>query len=88
MDFSYSEEQLEVRALAEKILSDQTQPEQLKTVEQSSQGFDEKLWGDLAQAGILGVSINESHGGMGFGLDRLLMIMTGRSSLDQVLPFR
>jgi alkylation response protein AidB-like acyl-CoA dehydrogenase len=87
MDFSYSEEQLEVRALAEKILSDQTQPEQLKTSEQSSQGFDEKLWRDLAQAGILGVSINKSHGGMGFGYETLCLVIEEVGRTVAPLPF-
>lgn len=87
MDFSYSEEQLEVRALAEKILADQTQPERLSVVESSEQGFDEQLWQDLAKAGILGVSIHESYGGMGFGYETLCLAAEEVGRTVAPIPF-
>lgn len=75
MDFSYTEEQLEVRALAQKILGDQTLPDRLKEIETQADHFDEKLWADLAQAGLLGVGIKEEYGGMGFGFETLCLLV-------------
>ncbi len=75
MDFSYSEEQRDVKALAEKILSDQATPERLRDIEQSGERFDEKLWQDLAEAGLLGVAIDEAFGGMGFGFETLCLLV-------------
>lgn len=75
MDFSYSQEQLEVRALAQKILGDQTEPDRLKVIEAQADCLDEKLWSDLAQAGLLGVAINEQYGGMGFGFETLCLLV-------------
>ena len=75
MDFSYSEEQREVKALAEKILSDQTQPDRLREIESGEERLDEKLWADLAEAGLLGVGIEEQYGGMGFGFETLCLLV-------------
>ena len=59
MDFSYSEEQLAVKNLAEKILGDQTDNEHLKLIDAREDRFDDKLWQDLAAAGLLGVALDE-----------------------------
>ena len=75
MDFSYSEEQLEVRALAQKILGDQTEPDRLKAIEAQADCLDEKLWSDLAAAGLLGVAVEEQYGGMGFGFETLCLLI-------------
>ena len=75
MDFSYSEEQQEVKELAQKILADQTENEHLKMIDQQAERFDEKLWADLAAAGLLGVSIDESYGGMGYGFETLCLLV-------------
>jgi len=74
VDFSYSEEQQEVKALAAKILGDQTGNEQLRAIDAQEDRFDKKLWGDLAAAGLLGVAIDEAHGGMGFGFETLCLL--------------
>jgi alkylation response protein AidB-like acyl-CoA dehydrogenase len=74
MDFSYSEEQQEVKALAAKILGDQTENEQLRAIDEQEDRFDPKLWRDLAEAGLLGVAIDEAHGGMGFGFETLCLL--------------
>lgn len=75
MDFSYSEEQQEVKNLAQKILGDQTENEQLKQVDTQADRFDEKLWSDLAEAGLIGVAIEETYGGMGFGFETLCLLV-------------
>jgi alkylation response protein AidB-like acyl-CoA dehydrogenase len=67
MDFSFSEEQEAVRELAAKIFSDLATPDRLKEVEATEERFDRKLWGELASAGLLGISLPESVGGAGLG---------------------
>jgi alkylation response protein AidB-like acyl-CoA dehydrogenase len=75
MDFSFSEEQLEVRGLAQKILGDQTENEHLRAIDQQDERFDRKLWSDLAEAGLLGVSLDERFGGMEFGFETLCILI-------------
>ena len=75
MDFSYSEEQLAVKNLAEKILGDQTDNEHLKLIDAREDRFDDKLWQDLAAAGLLGVALDEQYGGMGFGFETLCLLV-------------
>ncbi|MEH6593790.1 MAG: acyl-CoA dehydrogenase family protein [Halioglobus sp.] len=75
MDFSYNEAQQEVSALARKILGDQTQPEHLAKIDKQLDRFDPKLWADLAQAGLLGIAVNENHGGMGLGFETLCLLI-------------
>ncbi|MCZ6829852.1 MAG: acyl-CoA/acyl-ACP dehydrogenase [Gammaproteobacteria bacterium] len=75
MDFSYSEEQLEVRALARQILGDQTGNERQQQIDAQEIRFDEKLWQDLADAGLLGVALDSERGGMGFNFETLALLL-------------
>jgi alkylation response protein AidB-like acyl-CoA dehydrogenase len=75
MDFSYSEDQQAVKTLAEKILGDQTDNEHLRQIDSREDRFDEKLWQDLADAGLLGVALDEQYGGMGFGFESLCLLV-------------
>lgn len=74
MNFSYSEEQLDVVNLARQILGDQTDPAQLAVIENTGHRFDDKLWTDLAKAGLLGLAAAEEQGGMGFGYETLCLL--------------
>ena len=67
MDFSLSEEQEAVRELAGRILSDLSTPERLRQVEATEDRIDRKVFGELASAGLLGVSLPEAVGGAGLG---------------------
>ena len=67
MDFNIPDELKSVQELARQILADFTEVEQLKQVEQQDQRFDEKLWGALAEAGLLGIDIEETVGGTDLG---------------------
>ena len=84
MDFSFSEEQEAVRELAERIFTDLSTPERLRQFESEPDGdrFDRKLWGELAAAGLLGISLPESVGGAGLGFVEtgLLAEATGKSA--------
>lgn len=76
MNFGFSEEQRDVQNLAREILSDLVTPEKLKASDSyESERFDEALWGKLAEAGLLGVALEEAYGGMGFGFTELALFI-------------
>jgi len=76
MDFGFSEEQREVQNLARQILSEQVSPEKLAAFDEFKQErFDQDLWQTLAEAGLLGVAIEEEFGGMGFGFTELALFV-------------
>jgi alkylation response protein AidB-like acyl-CoA dehydrogenase len=76
MDFGFSEEQAEVQTLARKILSEQVSAEKLAEFDEFKlPRFDQDLWAQLAGAGLLGVAVEESYGGMGFGFIELALLI-------------
>ena len=67
MDFKVSEELTSVQQLAQQILNDFTEVDQLKALDQQEERFDCKLWQALADAGLLGLDIEEPQGGTDLG---------------------
>ena len=67
MDFTVSEELTSVQQLAQQILTDFTAVDQLKQVEQQEERFNPTLWQALADAGLLGLDIEEAQGGTDLG---------------------
>ena len=69
MDFSFTEEQQEVAALARRILEDKVTHESLTRLEGSGHPrFDRALYRELATANLLGIGLPESVGGSELGL--------------------
>jgi alkylation response protein AidB-like acyl-CoA dehydrogenase len=75
MNFALSEEQQDVQALAAKILTQEATVDRLKAIEATQERFDNKLWQDLAKAGLLGVAVDETYGGMGFDFQTLCLLL-------------
>lgn len=76
MDFGFTEEQRDVQNLAREILSEQVTAEKLAAYDEyQAEAFDKDLWGKLAEAGLLGVAIEEAYGGMGFGYTELALFV-------------
>ena len=75
MDFALTEEQQDVQQLAAKILAQEATVDRLKTVEAGEERFDEALWQQLAEAGLLGVAISETYGGMGYDFETLCLLI-------------
>ncbi len=76
MDFTISEEEKDITALANQILSDNVSPESLHQYDdRETTRFDDKLWAQLAESGLLGIAISEAHGGMGFGFGHLSLLI-------------
>jgi 3-oxocholest-4-en-26-oyl-CoA dehydrogenase beta subunit len=73
VDFGFTEEQEEIRALARRILQDKVTEDVLRRVEADpgspgGERFDPATWEALAAAGLLGVSLPVEAGGSGRGV--------------------
>lgn len=75
MDFSLGEELEAVRDLVREILTDHATPERLRTVETSRTRVDDKLWNELAGAGLLGTALAKEAGGAGLGPAALCVLV-------------
>jgi len=81
VDFTLTEEQEEIRSLAERILQEKLPPERLRELEAGDVWFDDDVWSELAKAGLLGICLPEADGGGGYGLIEACLIaeQLGRS---------
>lgn len=68
MDFSFSEEQQELGALARRILEDKVTEAVLREADAGEARFDRGTWQALADANLLGISLPTAVGGSGYGL--------------------
>lgn len=68
MDFHFSDDQNAVRDLARGILDKEVTVERLKRLEHEGAWHDPALAATLAEAGLLGLVVSSTHGGMGLGL--------------------
>jgi len=75
VDFKPTENETMVRDLARGILSKEVDADRVKAVEASGAWHDERLWATLADAGLLGITVDEEHGGMGLGLLELCVLL-------------
>lgn len=75
MDFTLSDEQVAISELAGRILTEQLTVERLKEVEADDDWFARATWTELAKADLLGLAIPEAHGGGGYGLFELGLLL-------------
>jgi len=88
MNFEFSDEQQSIADLAHQILSDHCTQERLRAVEKSDgPRFDRELWNEVAQAGLVGVSIPEALGGGDQGFFELALIIEQVGRTAAPIPF-
>ncbi len=77
MDFSFTPDQEELRALANRVLTDRCTQEHLKDVAfgDGSTGVDLALWSELAELGLVGIGLPESAGGGGLGFAEVAIVL-------------
>jgi len=75
MDFAFSPEQEALRDLAKRILEDHVTHDRLRTIEASTDWFDDAAWQALADAQLLGTAVAEEFGGSGLGLVELCLVL-------------
>ena len=87
MDFAYTPEQEELRALAREVLTDHATPQRVAEVEASEERVDRALWAALANAGLLGIAVPEEHGGSGLGMVELGILLEEIGRAVAPVPF-
>ena len=75
MDFELSEEQRSLAALARQIFEREVTKERLREAEVDPDRIDAALWRTLADANLLGLAVPVAHGGMGYGLLEVCVLL-------------
>lgn len=86
MDYSLTDDQVSLKELAARILTDAVSDQSLKTFEASGAAYDAALWQTLAEAGLLGLAIPEAQGGLGLGLLELGLLLEQQGRTLAPLP--
>ena len=86
MDFSLTDEQRALAALAAQILTDRCKLERLKKIEASDDRYDRELWAEFAKAGLLGAALPESIGGSGGGFVDVCLLLEQQGRRVAPLP--
>ena len=75
MDFSFSEEQEDLRGLAKRILEDKLTEERMREVEAGVERFDRDTYAALAKANLLGIALPDDVGGSGYGIVEQCLVL-------------
>ena len=86
MDFTLDSEQTALRDAVRGLLKGYD-AEQRRQVVAKDPGFDEALWGRLAEMGLLGLPFSEDHGGMGAGPVELSVVCEEIGRVTAPEPF-
>jgi len=81
VDFNYSQDQVAIKDVAERMFRDFGTDERIKQCYKESQPFYKALWRELANAGLLGTCLPTAFGGSEMGLTELGLVIEaqGRS---------
>jgi 3-oxocholest-4-en-26-oyl-CoA dehydrogenase beta subunit len=86
MDFSFTEEQQAVAEAASALLSGLVDPDRVAAAEATEDAVDRALWQSLAEADLLGLAVPEIHGGAGYGLMELCLLLEAQGNVVAPVP--
>ncbi len=75
MDFDFTREQVMLRDLAREVLTRESPPGTVRRWMEDERGYDPDLWHQLAETGLLGIAVDEGHGGQGLGMVELALVL-------------
>lgn len=67
MNFEFSDEQVQLRNEARRLLEAECPPSAVRAVLEGPEAYDRALWKRLAEMGFMGITIPETYGGLGLG---------------------
>jgi len=75
VDFDFTEEQIALRGLAREVLTAESSSQEVRKQMADATGYSESLWKQLAETGLLGITIDEAHGGLGLGMIEQALVL-------------
>ena len=86
MDFAFTDEQHAVSEAAMGLLGGLVDAERILAVEQTHDVVDRELWAALSAADLLGLAVPEAHGGAGYGLTELCLLLQAQGNVVAPVP--
>jgi 3-oxocholest-4-en-26-oyl-CoA dehydrogenase beta subunit len=86
MDFAFTDQQQAVSEAAMGLLGGLVDPERILAVEQTDDMVDRELWAALSSADLLGLAVPEAHGGAGYGLTELCLLLQAQGNVVAPVP--
>jgi alkylation response protein AidB-like acyl-CoA dehydrogenase len=83
LNFEFSDEQRQLHEVVERYLGEQYGFDRFRAIKNSAAGWDPAVWRELAELGVLAITVPAAQGGLGFGPLETLAMMgdCGRSLL-------
>ena len=75
MNFDFSEEQRAIADMATSVFADYCNDDQIRAFWDSGKDYDAALWQQLAETGLLGLTVPEADGGSGLGMIELMLAL-------------
>jgi len=88
MDFALSDDQRAIQEAARDFLTDAANPDVIRAAVESTSGFDEALWQNLAvEMGFAGLMVPEEFGGLGLGAVEMALVLEETGRVLAPVPF-
>jgi alkylation response protein AidB-like acyl-CoA dehydrogenase len=81
--FLFTDDQLGFRESVRTFLEKECEPARMRALWETESGRSPELWAQLAEMGVLGITVPEAHGGLGLGALDLVLVLEeiGRAAL-------
>ena len=86
MNFSYTEDQIAIRDVAEKIFGDLGTDDQIKACYDAEKSFHKELWAQLANSGLLAATLDGKFGGSELGFTEQCLIIEEHGKVVAPIP--
>ncbi len=86
MDFTFNDEQTAVQEAVDGIFTGLVDPDRVQEVEATDDRMDRALWAELARADLLGLAVPTAHGGGGYGMVELCLLLEAQGRVVAPVP--